>query len=177
MKDMKKQMKTMSYSYHVVNGDTQIMNHMGMPEAEFMQHSMSTYGHNFLLEDVTIKNMKNEIEVNNINDIKLENVTGPVVVSTVSGDIDVKISSLNRDKPTSITSVSGEVDITMPANSPVNLSMRTVSGRVYSDFDFPSEDKTMRQIGGSNFRFKLNGGGVDFNIVTVSGNIYLRKGK
>ena len=79
-------------------------------------------------------------------------------------------------RPISIASVSGEIDITMPAKTAMDLEMETVSGNMYSDFDFPSGGKQMRRIGGSSINTQLNGGGVSLKLNTVSGNIYLRKG-
>jgi hypothetical protein len=55
--------------------------------------------------------------------------------------------------------------------------MKTVTGEIYTDFDFSSTDKNLKQVGGSTIEFALNGGGVDFSIINVSGNIYLRKAK
>jgi DUF4097 and DUF4098 domain-containing protein YvlB len=132
---------------------------------------------NVMLQNIYVRNMKNELEISNLHSINLSNVTGPVVLSTVSGNIDVVFSELNKDKPISISSVSGEIDITLPSKSPVNLKMKTVSGTIYSDFDFQANNASMKQIGGSSMKYQLNGGGVDFSIVNVSGNIYLRKGK
>jgi hypothetical protein len=54
--------------------------------------------------------------------------------------------------------------------------MNSVTGNMYSDFDFNNSDKNVKQVGGNNLEYKMNGGGVKFSIVTVSGNIYLRKG-
>ena len=121
--------------------------------------------------------MKNEIEIKNCFSIDLRNITGPLVLSTISGSIDVVYGNINTDKPVSINSISGNIDISLPENTPANLEMKTISGKVYSDFDLSSEDTDMKQIGGASLKYKINGGGMDFKIVTVSGNIYLRKGK
>ncbi len=126
---------------------------------------------------VTIQNIKNEIEVNICHNITLKKVTGPVVLSSISGNITVVFSELSKDKPISIASVSGEVDVTIPANAPVDVEMGTVSGNMYSDFDFSTDKKQMRRVGGSNVTGQLNGGGSDLKITNVSGNIYLRKGQ
>ena len=117
------------------------------------------------------------MEVKNCHDINLKNVNGPIVLSTISGDIEIVLSDLSKEKPLSFATISGEIDITIPAKSGVNLDMRTVSGTIYSDFEFPSEEKNMRRIAGSSIKTQLNGGGVDFKITNVSGNIYLRKSK
>ena len=125
--------------------------------------------------DVIISNMKGEVEVKNCQDIKLKNVSGPLVLSTISGNIDLEFSDMSKDRPVSINSVSGEIDVTLPSKAGVDVEMETISGGIYSDFDFSSDKKTLRRIGGNNIKGQLNGGGVDFKITNVSGNIYLRK--
>jgi hypothetical protein len=126
--------------------------------------------------DVDIKGMKNEIEIQTCHSIKLRNVTGPLVLSTISGDIDIVLDNVAPDKSFSINSVSGEIDVTLPAKAAADVELGAVSGRMYSDFDFSDKSKDMNQIGGNQLQTKLNGGGTKINIVTVSGNIYLRKG-
>lgn len=123
-----------------------------------------------------IQNIKNEIEFKGCHDIDLKNVTGPLVISTISGNVNVKFSEISKDKPISIASISGEVDVTLPAKAAVNLNMHSVSGGMFSDFDFPNETKDMKKIGGNKIDVQLNGGGTDLKLSSVSGNIYLRKG-
>jgi hypothetical protein len=124
---------------------------------------------------VDISNMKNEIDVNICYSIKIKNSTGPLVLSTINGGVDVAFSEISKDKPTSIASINGEVDVTMPANSAVNLEMRNMQGGMYTDFDLPADDKQMRRVGGGAINAKLNGGGVSLKINCINGNIYLRK--
>ena len=124
---------------------------------------------------VTVENMKSEVEVNVCQAIKIRNSTGPLVLSNISGGIDVVFSEVNKDKPISIASISGEVDVTLPARTPVDLEMKTLSGTMYSDFDFGADDKQMKRVGGSRVNTRLNGGGLDLKLTTISGNIYLRK--
>lgn len=126
--------------------------------------------------DISIKNMKNEIDIKSCHDIKLKDVTGPLVLSTISGDIDITYSSINSAKSSSVNSISGEIDITLPVKTATDLELRTVSGAIYSDFDFSESQKNLKKVGGNETNYSLNGGGFKFNIGTVSGNIYLRKG-
>ena len=126
--------------------------------------------------NITITNVNNEVEINNCNTINVKAVTGPLVLSTISGDINVVLNDLNRDKPTSIASVSGNIDITLPAKTAADLEMGTISGNVYTDFDLTNAKDKMRRIGGNNVKNTLNGGGADLKISNVSGDIYLRKG-
>ena len=58
-----------------------------------------------------------------------------------------------------------------------DVEMETISGEVYSDFDFSTDDKKMKRIGGNTIKTQLNGGGASLKITNVSGNIYFRKGK
>jgi hypothetical protein len=126
--------------------------------------------------ETTVQNIKNEIDFDGCHHISLKNVTGPLVVSTISGGVDVVFSEISKDKSISIAAVSGEVDVTIPAKAGVDVDMSTVSGNMYSDFDFAPDSKDMRRVGGSSIHSPLNGGGTDLKLHCVSGNIYLRKG-
>lgn len=126
--------------------------------------------------EISIRDMKNEIVIDNCHNIDLKQVTGPLVLSTISGDINISYSTINTSKASSVNSVSGEIDITMPAKTATNLEMHVVSGAIYSDFDFSESQKNLKKVGGNETNFALNGGGFKYTISNVSGNIYLRKG-
>ncbi len=125
---------------------------------------------------ISVTNTKNEIDIKNCHDIKLKNVTGPLVLATISGNIDITLGTINSEKPFSINSISGDIDITIPLKTATNLELSTITGSFYSDFDFTDQQKDLKRVGGSKLNYALNGGGFKFNLVTVSGNIYLRKG-
>jgi lia operon protein LiaG len=126
--------------------------------------------------ETTIQNFKNEIDFDGCHHVSLKNVTGPLVVSTISGGVDVVFSDISKARPISIVAISGEVDVTVPAKAGVDLEMSTISGNMYSDFEFAADSKDMKRIGGSNIHTQLNGGGTDLKLSNISGNIYLRKG-
>lgn len=126
--------------------------------------------------ETTVQNIKNEIDFDGCHEIKLKNVTGPLVVSTINGGVDVVFSEISKDKAISIATVNGEVDVTIPAKAGVNVDMSTVSGNMYSDFEFAQDSKEMRRVGGSSIHGQLNGGGTELKLSTVNANIYLRKG-
>ena len=126
--------------------------------------------------DISIQNMKNEIDIKSCHNIDLKNVTGPLVLSTISGDINITYSNINTAKSSSINSISGEIDITLPVKTATDLELRTVSGAIYSDFDFTETQKNLKKIGGNDMNYTLNGGGFKLSIASVSGTIYLRKG-
>lgn len=137
------------------------------------------YNSPFANENIEITDMEGEVEVSSLNgDIKCINVTGPLVLNSISGQIDVKISRLNQNGPTSISLISGDLDITLPVDSPANLEMNAITGGLYTDFDIKAETKrnNLPKVGGgSSVETKLNGGGVGLSLSSTSGNIYLRK--
>jgi hypothetical protein len=85
--------------------------------------------------NISVSGMKNEIDIQNCQGIDLKNVTGPLVLSTISGDINISYGNSTLDKPLSINAISGEIDITLPARTAANLELKTVAGAFYSDFD------------------------------------------
>ena len=72
---------------------------------------------------------------------------------------------------------SGDIDLTLPLKAALNVDLNTVSGGVYTDFDIAETKDNMKRIGGNQIGFALNGGGTKLAISSVSGNIYLRRGK
>lgn len=130
--------------------------------------------------DIKISNHNGEIEVKSRNgDILLDKITGPVIASSTSGDFEANFSSLDQETPTSISLVSGYIDITIPADTPADFHLASVSGEIYTDLGIEvsgNDNGNMRIIGGGRkISGTLNGGGVEVGLKSVSGNIYLRK--
>ena len=122
--------------------------------------------------------MSSEIEIESkIGDIKLANVSGPVVANSLSSDIEVSFSALSQASPTSISSTSGDIDITLPSSTKGTFALKSMSGEVYTDLDFDIEEKDnlRRWGGGMSANANLNGGGVEISLRCISGDIYLRK--
>lgn len=126
--------------------------------------------------DVLIKGMVGEVEAKSqVGDLEFIDVTGPIVAHTLSSDLEVTFSSLSSSSPTSLSSTSGDIDVTFPGSTKGTFKMSTVSGGVYTAFDFDFGDANLRRVGGQNATGKLNGGGVEVSLKTVSGDIYVRK--
>lgn len=127
--------------------------------------------------DVEIRGMENEIEAKSqIGDLLFVNVTGPIVAHTLSSDLEIVFSSLKQSTPSSISSTSGDIDVTLPSEVKGTFKMSTVSGGVYTDMDFDlGEEGSTRRLIGDRAIGKLNGGGVEVSLKTVSGDIYVRK--
>jgi hypothetical protein len=72
--------------------------------------------------------------------------------------------------------ISGFIDLAVSPARKADLTLGTISGTLYSNFDFPVETGHMRRVGGSNVTTQLNGGGgKPIELKTISGNIFLRK--
>jgi hypothetical protein len=127
---------------------------------------------------VKLKNIENEIEVScTYNDIELDNVTGPMTIKTIYGQIDAELGNTVKG-PISIVSVYGRVDVTMPTTLKANMSLSTPYGDIYaaSDFKFDIEKtEEMVRYGSNSVKGKLNGGGTDISLKSNWGKIYLRK--
>jgi len=127
--------------------------------------------------DIVIKGMAGEVEAKSqVGDLEFIDVTGPIVAHTLSSDVEVTFSTLSSTSPTSLSSTSGDIDVTLPESVKGTFKMATVSGGVYTAFDFDfGEEAQVRRIMGQNATGKLNGGGVEVSLKTVSGDIYIRK--
>ena len=131
-------------------------------------------------DDIHIQDISGELEIiGKASDIKLMNVTGPIVANTVSGNIEVVFTKVNQSKPSHLSSVSGYVDVSMPADTKAKLAMSSVTGEIYSDLDikFPTDEKAKNLpiVRRNPSNASLNGGGVEMTVKSVSGDLYLRK--
>lgn len=129
-------------------------------------------------DEFRLSNLHGEIEIrSNGSDIGLENVTGPVVANSTSGDITIVFSDLNQQQPTSISAVSGFIDITMPVASKATFDLNSITGEIFTDLNIkmPDAKEGMTMIGGRKINGTLNGGGVEISLRAISGDIYLRK--
>ncbi len=131
----------------------------------------------WMSDEINVSNHNGEIEVQGTgSDIRLLNISGPVVANTTSGDIEVVFTRLNQEQPSSISNVSGFIDVTLPADTKATLNLATISGEVYTNLDIDTGSQgEMKRLGGSKIDGTLNGGGVEISLRAISDNIYLRK--
>lgn len=134
----------------------------------------------FANDDVKVKNFSSELEVSILNpDITLENVTGPVILNLTNGDINIDFGTVNQNAPISLHATNGIIDISLPANTPADISMSTINGEIFTNFDIDFDKKEKDGLsyigGGQKIIGTINGGGVDIKLKTINDNIYLRK--
>ncbi|NQU86418.1 MAG: DUF4097 family beta strand repeat protein [Mariniphaga sp.] len=92
-------------------------------------------------------------------------------LNTISGEIEIKGCQGEMD----INTVSGYIDYAIPQAHNAKIDLSTVTGDVYTDVKF--DNKLPKEISwvGTNHELSLNGGDIDVDLKTVSGDIYLRK--
>lgn len=126
---------------------------------------------------LTVKNISTEIEASTKhNAIFLENVTGPVTINTVHGNVDAIFTTVNQASPTSIISAHGLIDVALPSNTKANLSMDSNWGELFTDLTIEMEEsEDGLKTYSSNVKGTINGGGVSIKLSSAHGSIYLRK--
>ncbi|QGY44563.1 hypothetical protein GM418_13090 [Maribellus comscasis] len=139
----------------------------------------------FASGDLDIDSYNGSLEIKTLSsDVKLNNCSGPFTVNSVSGDVEVIFSNVSQGEPTSLASVSGFVDVSIPAGNKANIEISNLTGNVYNNLNLESagkEDRDERSEGLGAIKrkgktsYKLNGGGQEIYLKSVSGNIYLRK--
>jgi hypothetical protein len=140
--------------------------------AVYVAHS-SPYG-----DEIKIKNVESEIEVSTMhNGVVLENVTGPLTIKTVHGEIEANLGAALKS-PISLVSVHGLIDVTIPVATKANVMLATSYGEIFVDpaIKIEVDDKSeWVKYGSGKINGKINGGGLDVSISSTHNNIYLRK--
>ncbi|MCG8307272.1 MAG: DUF4097 domain-containing protein [Cytophagales bacterium] len=133
-----------------------------------------------------VNDFMGEAEINALNsEIKMADISGPVVANATNGNVEIRFSELTPEKPNSILSVNGYVDVTLPEETAADLQLHTVNGEAYTDWDIDidKDASAALQMGGApnmnmfNLEGTINGGGIPISIQSVNGDIFLRKKK
>ena len=141
--------------------------------------------------EIEVDNVKGEIEASNMTGaIKLLSISGTVLANSMNGGIEVTFSQVNPDKPMSFSTMNGDIDVTLPASTKANLKMKTDFGEVYSDFEIAvgqapqkveaepeAEEGRYRILFDKYYLGAINGGGPEFVLKTMRGDILIRKAK
>ncbi|MBK7872742.1 MAG: DUF4097 family beta strand repeat protein [Saprospiraceae bacterium] len=107
-------------------------------------------------------------------DIKVNDLTKSMSLKTISGDVETQLNDLTGD--IYLKSISGAVDIAMKPSAKADLSFKSVTGEIYTDFDNIKLDGKSTSYS-KKLNSSLNGGGPKVTLETVSGDIFFRKSK
>ena len=121
----------------------------------------------------SLSNFNGEVELStSLSNFKLTDVTGPVSINSIGGNVTVKFDKKLPLKLYSIYTNNGFIDITMPQNSDVNVEANAAA--VYSDINFKVLQDT-ESDGQQNMKLKLKRGRVKMKLEAGFGTVYLRK--
>jgi DUF4097 and DUF4098 domain-containing protein YvlB len=128
--------------------------------------------------NITLANVNNgHVEVTSVSGpVKMSNVSGPSVeVNTTNGKISYSgMFSNNGDY--SFTTHSGDIEVLLPANASIDVSARSVSGKVENDFPFqPKQHIPFPVTTGRAFAGTSNSGGSGVQLRSFSGTIRVKK--
>ncbi|RZL46056.1 MAG: hypothetical protein EOP00_16200, partial [Pedobacter sp.] len=100
--------------------------------------ALSFRTNSFAIKDSTVislSNIKAEIDASTQEEhISLKNVTGPISIKTLRGNIEGKLSPLFKG-PISLVSVYGFIDVSLPENAKADMSINTVYETLYAAKD------------------------------------------
>jgi len=130
------------------------------------------------LNDIEIDGFSGEIEASAevTGSITMRDVTGPITANANTGTVTVTFLKVNQASPISIATATGEIDVTLPKDTQANLSLSSAMGEIYTNFDLSVPDKEgLKAISTQNVKGSINNGGVQIQLNSATGNIYLRK--
>jgi lia operon protein LiaG len=88
------------------------------------------------LYEIRLSDISNEIEIFiSSGNINMANVTGPVIIRTDKGNVDISFSELNQEGPMSIICQNGDIDITVPEKEDATFKLSAGNGDIYTDLD------------------------------------------
>jgi DUF4097 and DUF4098 domain-containing protein YvlB len=140
-------------------------------------------------EDIVVERVEGDLEVNNMNgDISLTNVAGTGIIHSANGEVKAHFTRVTG-KPMSFTTMNGDVDVALPADIKATVRLDSGHGDIYTDFPIEMMPATVNQTvednrgKGGKYRIKMekamigkiNGGGVEYTLKTMNGDIHLRR--
>ena len=136
-------------------------------------------------DTLAISNVSGDLEINQVSGgVSLMDISGAALVNTVNGDIVTVFENVSTDKPMSFNTLTGDIDLSFPSGSQFTARLRSEFGEMFTDFDMDiREDASPRRNTSQSLRISVsetvvadvNGGGPEYRITTLRGNIYLRK--
>ena len=131
----------------------------------------SSQGDNIVIDDID-----NEIIISTLyQNVKLNNITGPMSVKTVYGEVEANFTKVSQTGSISINAVYGLVDVSLPSSTKANLELSASYGEILSDMNVEVEKSgDLRSLSSTKVKGTLNGGGVLISLKSSYENLYLR---
>jgi hypothetical protein len=136
--------------------------------------------------DVEAEGLRSHVSAASVSGNVRVSTSEDATAATVSGDVDVTLGRMPADADLTFATVSGNVDVRFPAGADADVKANTLSGEI--EADFPLETRPMVDAGGEDAPFNINvqigkraegrigRGGANVELVTVSGDIRVKRG-
>src|SRR5947208_16211225 len=96
--------------------------------------------------NIVVTGVDGELDVNDVNgSVTLNNVSGSAVAHALNGRLLATFTHVNQ-KPMAFSSLNGDIDVTFPADLKANLSLKSDSGEIFSDFDVQVQASAPQQV-------------------------------
>jgi len=125
--------------------------------------------------NVSVVGAEGDVRAGSVSgDVRMERLRASSVRATsVSGDVTVTVDALTAMGDLKFTSVSGNVTVELPKGTDADVTMRSVSGSLDSDFPLTLNGRMSR----NRLEARIGKGGRDLEVTTVSGDVRLRAAK
>jgi DUF4097 and DUF4098 domain-containing protein YvlB len=136
---------------------------------------------------VHLRTLRGTVTVTNVTNgqVEISSVSGPVMLNDVSGP-NVEVNTTNgaisytgmfsNNGDYEFTTHSGDIDVRLPANASVDVSARSVTGKVENDFPFqPKQHVPFPVTAGRAFAGTSNSGASSVQLRSYSGTIRVKK--
>lgn len=120
-------------------------------------------------QQVVFMDCKGDIDVNMSKDVTLDNVSGGIVIRTVSGVVKVKSPAIRKHKPVSIITETGSIYFAIPASTNADLKLGSTTGTVHTSH-FTKKGEVRADV--KQYNTKLGSGGTQIQIQSLSGDIH-----
>lgn len=102
--------------------------------------------------NISLSGISKEIEIIiNTGNIKMENITGPVIARTDKGNMDIVFTRLSQESPMSVICQTGDIDVTIQSQEKATFKLSANNGDIYTDLDLQEAENTFGSLGWYNF--------------------------
>ena len=125
--------------------------------------------------DVEAEGLQGDVDGATVSGNVVISTSGVAKAKTVSGDLDIAMTSLDWDRM-SFHTVSGDIDLTLPSGLGAEVEFQSLSGDFRTTFDF-DETRRRDKMVGQEVEGTIGSGGRRLSFQTVSGDVVLREGR
>jgi len=131
-------------------------------------HGMSVTG------DVDAEGLRSDVHATSVSGDVRVSTTGVVEASSVSGELDISMGSLDWDE-LEFSTVSGDIRLSFPADLGAEIEFNSLSGDFSSDFDIRNEDRDEHRWVGLDVTGTIGDGRRFIEMSTISGDVEIRR--